>query len=115
VTKLTSLKPRVQAQALDRLKTVNPESWRNDKTAAQRGYDSKWRRARDSYLRAYPLCVMCRAEGRATAARVVDHIQPHRGDMALFWRRDNWQPLCRPCHSSTKQAQEAKAKRSGWY
>ncbi|WP_327787027.1 hypothetical protein [Agrobacterium rubi] len=31
---------------------------------------------------------------------------PHRGDKRLFWTRANWQPLCTPCHSSTKQRQE---------
>jgi 5-methylcytosine-specific restriction protein A len=107
VTKLTTLKPRVSVQP-DRLTRVNPESWRNDMTAAQRGYGSKWRTARESYLKAHPLCVMCAEQGRTTAARVVDHRVPHRGDMSLFWQRSNWQPLCRPCHSSTKQAEEAR-------
>ncbi|WP_328595995.1 HNH endonuclease signature motif containing protein [Aureimonas psammosilenae] len=37
---------------------------------------------------------------------VVDHIIPHRMDLKLFWRRSNWQPLCQPCHSSQKQAEE---------
>ncbi len=32
------------------------------------------------------------------AAVLVDHIQPHKGDMTLFWRVDNWQPLCKECH-----------------
>lgn len=29
-----------------------------------------------------------------TPARVVDHITPHRGDVALFWDESNWQALC---------------------
>jgi hypothetical protein len=29
---------------------------------------------------------------------VVDHIQPHKGDHALMWDPNNWQPLCRQCH-----------------
>jgi len=33
-----------------------------------------------------------------TAAGVVDHIVPHKGDADLFWQRTNWQPLCKPCH-----------------
>ena len=32
-------------------------------------------------------------------AREVDHIEPHKGDDTLFWDQDNWQPLCKPCHS----------------
>jgi 5-methylcytosine-specific restriction protein A len=38
-------------------------------------------------------------------AAVVDHITPHGGDEALFWDRDNWQPLCKPCHDA-KTARE---------
>ena len=29
---------------------------------------------------------------------LVDHIVPHRGDQALFWDEQNWQPLCKSCH-----------------
>ena len=28
--------------------------------------------------------------------------------MALFWDRDNWQPLCAPCHDSHKKRMESK-------
>ena len=66
--------------------------------ASQRGYDTKWRRARKAYLRKDPLCIICREEGRLTPATVVDHIIPHRGDPGLFWDENNWQPLCKDCH-----------------
>lgn len=72
-------------------------------SARERGYTSAWERARKTYLAAHPLCVMCEQHGRLTAARVVDHIVPHRGDKSLFWARSNWQPLCTPCHSRHKQ------------
>ncbi|TPW30330.1 HNH endonuclease, partial [Martelella alba] len=45
-------------------------------------------------------------------AVVVDHIRPHRGNDDLFWDRANWQPLCRHCHNSAKQAEE-RAKHKG--
>ena len=67
-------------------------------SAASRGYDRKWREARDAFLRRHPLCVLCQAEGRLTPATVVDHVIPHRGDMKLFWDVSNWQALCRECH-----------------
>ncbi|MCB4811684.1 HNH endonuclease [Methylovorus menthalis] len=35
---------------------------------------------------------------RLTPATVVDHIKPHRGDMALFWDRNNWQAMAKECH-----------------
>ena len=49
---------------------------------------------------------MCEKRGRVTAATLVDHIEPHRGDMTVFWDRANWQPLCTTCHSSVKQREE---------
>ena len=33
-----------------------------------------------------------------SAAVIVDHIKPHRGDKVLFWDRNNWQPLCKMHH-----------------
>ena len=75
------------------------------KTAA-RGYGGKWQRARLQFLSANPLCVMCQAEDRVTAATVVDHITPHKGDLKLFWDRANWQALCKPHHDRDKQSQE---------
>ena len=67
--------------------------------SAARGYGWRWRRYRAGYLRAHPLCVMCEAEGRTVLAVEVDHKVPHRGDMRLFWDRDNHQGLCKPHHS----------------
>lgn len=49
---------------------------------------------------------MCRNAGTLTAATVVDHIKPHRGDQVLFWDESNWQSLCQPHHDSTKQREE---------
>lgn len=81
-------------------------TWREGKTTAQRGYGGKWQRARAEYLAQHPLCVMCERQGRVVASTVVDHIEPHKGDPKLFWRRSNWQALCKPCHDSVKQRQE---------
>ena len=59
-------------------------------------YGAKWQAARVVYLAEHPCCAMCAQRGVVAAATVVDHVVPHRGDMALFWRRSNWQPLCKP-------------------
>lgn len=85
-------------------------SWRTDKRkTADRGYGGRWQRERKAFL-ARPenaLCVMCLAEGgRVTAATVVDHKVPHRGDEVLMWDQKNWQPLCKPHHDSDKQRLE---------
>ena len=63
------------------------------------GYDWRWRKASHGFLMRFPLCAPCQAKGRITAATEVDHVQPHRGDQSLFWSEDNWQPICKPCHS----------------
>lgn len=68
-------------------------------SAASRGYDSRWRKARRLFLQQHPLCVHCEAEGIIKPATVVDHIVPHRGDKALFWAVDNWQALCERHHN----------------
>jgi 5-methylcytosine-specific restriction enzyme A len=68
-------------------------------TASERGYGSRWQKARAIWLANNPLCVQCKAEGRIVAANEVDHITPHKGNMAIFWDSDNWQSLCKPCHS----------------
>jgi len=75
-------------------------------TSAQRGYGYKWQQARDGFLKRNPLCVVCSRKGLVVAATVVDHITPHRGDMGLFWDRDNWQSLCKGCHDGFKQRLE---------
>ena len=76
-------------------KSMHPEYTR---AAGKRGYSSAWQKARKAYLTEHPLCVECMKLGRYTQATVVDHINPHRGDKDLFWDRNNWQSLCKPCH-----------------
>ena len=76
-------------------KALHPEEVRS---AAGRGYGSRWQKARKLYLEEHPLCVECMKEGRYVKATDVDHIVPHRGDQKLFWDRSNWQALCKRCH-----------------
>jgi 5-methylcytosine-specific restriction protein A len=58
-----------------------------------------WKAARKGYLAKHPLCVQCTELGLVVPATEVDHIIPHRGDRGLFWKRSNWQGLCKPDHS----------------
>ncbi|QEX18510.1 HNH endonuclease [Hypericibacter terrae] len=76
-------------------------------TARKRGYDSRWDKARKAYLAKHPLCVKHEAKGETVAAIIVDHIIPHRGDKALFWDSDNWQPLCKPCHDAKTATEDS--------
>ena len=99
MSKLPMMKPRIAVARSERVAVMADGSWRTSgMTAAERGYGHRWRKARASFLRMHPLCVMCQAEGLTVAATVVDHINPHRGDQRLFWDSSNWQPLCKPCH-----------------
>jgi 5-methylcytosine-specific restriction enzyme A len=105
--RLTMLKPRLSRLETNRIPTMQPGGWRTSTmTTAERGYGAKWQRARALHLMTHPLCAMCEAEGRVTAATIVDHKTPHRGNQALFWNEDNWQSLCATHHSSDKQREE---------
>lgn len=90
------------------LKSNRARKARHDRkrpTASQRGYDSKWRKARETFLATFPFCVRCGAK-----ATVVDHSTPHKGNQQLFWDMSNWAPSCAHCHNSIKQRIE-RAKR----
>lgn len=68
--------------------------------STQRGYGTRWQKARKAYLAKHPLCVHCEKDGRTALATDLDHIVPHRGDMKLFWDfKNNVQGLCHSCHS----------------
>ena len=84
---------------------------KNRPSAYARGYTGEWRKARMYYLKRHPTCTHCRSEGVLTMSQVVDHIEPHKGDMALFWDEDNWQSLCVPCHNikSAREGREAQS------
>lgn len=68
-------------------------------SSSSRGYNSAWTRASKIFLAQHPLCAECQRQGKVTPATEVDHIVPHKGDQALFWRTSNWQALCHSCHS----------------
>lgn len=83
------------------------KSWRSDKgSSTARGYGSNWRKFRNRFLKENPLCEICLEVGVIEAATVVDHIEPHRGNMELFWQTGNHQALCARCHSGRKQVIE---------
>ena len=49
-----------------------------------------------------PLCAMCSERGVVEPGVEVDHITPHKGDLALFFDASNLQNLCRFHHRSVK-------------
>ncbi|MGL1919937.1 MAG: HNH endonuclease [Hyphomicrobiales bacterium] len=71
-------------------------------SSAKRGYGGKWQRERLLWLADNPLCLFCELIGLVTSANVIDHIKPHKGDKKKFWKRSNWQPLCKHHHDKDK-------------
>lgn len=66
----------------------------------------RWTALRMGQLRKCPLCRFCSDMGKITAANVVDHIKPHKGDVSLFHDAENLQSLCKLCHDSAKARME---------
>lgn len=75
-------------------------------------YGNKWRKVRAVHLRQNPLCVICEKNGMSVSATEVDHIKRHEGDVDIFWDDNNWQGLCKPCHSR-KTMKEVMANKKG--
>ena len=70
--------------------------YQRDPATATR-YGVEWRRIRERFLVAHPLCELCRQDGRLTPAEHVHHILPL--DRGGTNDEANLQALCRPCHS----------------
>lgn len=74
-------------------------------TFHQRGYDAQWRSLRLRHLQAHPLCARCQADGRITAATVVDHRRPWQSGaddqerQRLKYDSNNLESMCAPHHS----------------
>jgi 5-methylcytosine-specific restriction endonuclease McrA len=91
------------------------ESSRRQVAPLRRLYSTKaWYRLRwEVLLAASFTCAICgRVEGQ-TSLLVCDHIEPHRGDEALFWERSNLQCLCTACHDRNKQREVSAWRRGG--
>lgn len=68
-------------------------------SSTERGYNGRWRRYREVFLRQNPLCVHCLERKDVREATEIDHVTPVRGrDDPLFWEPTNHQALCRECH-----------------
>lgn len=93
-----ALRPRTHRPSRSRTPRHTPAEQQR-RTSTQRGYGYRWQQTRIGFLKSHPLCAECERQGRVRQANEVDHIIPHKGDMDLFWDRDNWQPMCAPCHS----------------
>jgi 5-methylcytosine-specific restriction endonuclease McrA len=105
VARLTTLKSRVKPIGSRLPRTAEPA----------RISGRRLQQIRERVLRADPLCVECRLQGRVTLATQVDHIvalvnggndDPHDDS--------NRQGLCEDCHSTKTVRDVAEAKGGGW-
>ena len=66
--------------------------------ASNKRYGRAWKRIRDRFIKAHPLCEECQKQGKLTPAEEVHHILPlsQGGTHA----EDNLMSLCTPCHSA---------------
>jgi 5-methylcytosine-specific restriction enzyme A len=89
-----------------------PAPWQRSAGQQEREHPlpSYWRKLRQQVLRDEPLCRACRADGRVTPAREVDHVVPR--SQGGRTERGNLQALCLE-HHRAKTAREALAGRSG--
>lgn len=66
----------------------------------------EWQHIRARQLAIEPWCRMCAEAGIQTKAAIVDHIERHMGNRALFFGGP-FQSLCKACHDRQKQQSEA--------
>ena len=79
-------------------KTVNRNYNRYERDPeTPKRYGRSWKRIRDAYVAAHPLCEECEKQGRLVPAEEVHHKKPisQGGTHA----RDNLMSLCRSCHT----------------
>ena len=72
-----------------------------------------WKRARQAQRARQPLCELCLERGIVKEMAVVNHRQPHKGDMALFLDPENLQSACAPCHDGPVQSYERTGRMRG--
>jgi 5-methylcytosine-specific restriction protein A len=65
--------------------------------AANKRYGTQWRKIRARFLAAYPLCELCKREGKYVPADTVHHKRKIADGGGNDW--PNLQALCAPCHS----------------
>lgn len=107
-SRLSPMPPRLVAAPEDRKER---ERYR-DAQAWRAWYKTKrWQRlrwatlVRDLFTCRWPGCGKVEAN---TSQLVADHREPHRGDEGKFWDPTNLWTLCKSCHDSRKQAEEAR-------
>lgn len=111
--KLSNLKPRLGTLPA-RMRTATDIPTPRE-TMPYRTY--RWQKLRERVLlRDMYQCRMCGRIQIGKGETIIDHIKPHRGDLALFWDETNLQVLCKsPCHEQHKKHIEAAMPAGVWW
>ena len=119
MAKLTNLKPRIAtiAHTITKVEPMEREQERAKRSPWRKLYGLKrWKDMRwDVLTEAMFMCQMCGKLEGDTSKLVADHKRPHRGDLNLFWDRNNLWCLCEACHSSEKQKEEQATPAGVWW
>jgi len=106
------IQPRLKAMP-PRLKPLAPVASSADDGRRSKDWlnTARWQRLRrEVLLRDGYICQQTGVDlvGKHPEANspVVDHIEPHRGDEALFWDEDNLQSVTKEWHDRVKQSLE---------
>ena len=79
-----------------KLVNKNYEKYERDPQTKKR-YGCAWKRIRDGYAAAHPLCEQCLKEGRYTKTEEIHHVKPL--SEGGTHERSNLMALCKPCHA----------------
>lgn len=95
------MKPPVFYPAHMRSPAARSAAYNADRgSSTAQGYGRDWQKVRAVVLATHPLCCLCEAAGRLTAATVVDHIKSIKDRPDLRLDMDNLRALCTPCHNA---------------
>ena len=113
--------PKLQAARLEGASRVLPSDYGDAAadfdtrrgSSAARGYNQRWRKARQTVLMREPLCRPSRILlGKDVEAEVLDHWYPHCGLSWLFWTSSLWVPMSKAWHDRSKQEIEARGEQA---
>lgn len=103
-------------QAPKVLRPKRPKRPERRPNSHRRGYTRNWEKASRAWLneqfqQGNVRCAWCGGLLMGDRSEIhVDHKVDHKGDMDIFWDRDNWQALHARCHS-VKTMRENKVRR----
>jgi len=81
------------------------EKYRRDPDTRKR-YGREWKRIRNRYIAAHPLCEQCLRNGRLTPSEEVHHVKPL--SVGGTHDEENLMALCSSCHSGITLAENNK-------